>query len=219
MLNPFPNSWPRVEARAHHGGSVQLVPTNAEADAEALFAASHGSESCEALWQFMHNGPFPNVAAMRQWIVQWQSAPDVVCFTVRHEGSGQALGMISILRITPAHGVAELGCIWYAPAAQRSSVNTEAVYLLLRYLFEELQYRRVEWKCDNRNERSKAAALRLGFQWEGLFRQHMAIKGTNRDTAWFSILDGEWPRLRTNFERWLYKDSSRSLRELNRAPQ
>ncbi|MDB6152642.1 MAG: Protein N-acetyltransferase, RimJ/RimL family [Chthoniobacteraceae bacterium] len=215
MVDSFPKPWPAVEPRPHTGRFITLVPTDAESDAGELFAISHGSDACERLWQFLHNGPFCDVAAMRDWIIQWQSAPDVVCFTVRAINSSRALGMISILRITPAHGVAELGCIWYAPAAQRSSANTEAVYLLLCYLFNELQYRRVEWKCDSRNEPSKAAALRLGFQFEGLFRQHMAIKGINRDTAWFSILDGEWPRLRANFEHWLHGEGRVSLRELN----
>ncbi len=213
MSESFPSRWPDVEARVHPGRFIRLVPTDADADAGELFLISHGSSREEALWEFLHNGPFADVSAMRDWIDQWQSTPDVVCFTVMERESMRRLGMISVMRITPLHGVAELGCIWYAPAAQRTKVNTEAVYLLLRHLIDDLGYRRIEWKCDNRNEPSKAAASRLGFQFEGIFRQHMVIKGRNRDTAWFGMTCGEWPRLRRAFERWLYEEDSVSLRQ------
>ena len=123
--------------------------------------------------------------------------------------------MISILRITPAHGVAELGHIWYGLAAQRTPVNTESVFLLLRHLFDDLGYRRVEWKCDAGNARSRAAALRLGFQFEGLFRQHMIVKGRSRDTTWFAMLDTDWPARKANFERWLADEGRTSLSGLN----
>jgi RimJ/RimL family protein N-acetyltransferase len=125
--------------------------------------------------------------------------------------------MISIMSMAPEMGRAELGHIWYAPEVQRTKVNTEAVFLLLSYLLGELHYRRAEWKCDARNERSRKAALRLGFQFEGVFRQHMVVKGENRDTAWFSLLDGEWPRVSTNMRCWLYEDNSLSLSVLNEA--
>jgi RimJ/RimL family protein N-acetyltransferase len=120
------------------------------------------------------------------------------------------------MSIRPEHAVAELGWIWYAPEAQRSKVNTEASYLLLRYCFEELHYRRMEWKCNSLNERSHRAALRLGFTYEGNFRQHMIVKGENRDTDWFSMLDQEWPSIGAALSHWLYKDDSVSLRELTR---
>ena len=125
------------------------------------------------------------------------------------------MGMISVMRITSAHGVAELGHIWYGLAAQRSPVNTESVFLLLRHLFDDLGYRRVEWKCDAENVRSRAAALRLGFRFEGIFRQHMVVKGLNRDTAWFAMLDTDWPARKANFERWLADGGRTSLSELN----
>ncbi len=127
----------------------------------------------------------------------------------------QACGMISILNIEPLHGRAELGHIWYSPSMQRTKVNTESVYLLLRHLFDDLKYRRAEWKCNNANAASKRAAMRLGFQYEGLFRQHQVVKDENRDTAWFSMLDSEWPRRKANLERWLYEDDSVSLSQLN----
>jgi RimJ/RimL family protein N-acetyltransferase len=114
--------------------------------------------------------------------------------------------MVSFLNVDAAMRRLELGHIWYAPAAQQTEANTEATYLMLRESFEELGHRRVEWKCDALNARSRSAALRLGFTFEGVFRQHMIVKGRNRDTAWFSMLDGEWPPARGAFERWLSAD-------------
>ena len=121
------------------------------------------------------------------------------------------IGSITLMRIDPANGTAELGWIWYAPSAQRTKANTEANFLLLRHCFAELGYRRMEWKCDSENVRSRAAALRLGYSFEGIFRQHMVVKGRSRDTAWFSMLDHEWPRVAGAMERWLYVDDSQPL--------
>jgi hypothetical protein len=133
--------------------------------------------------------------------------------------------MASYLRITPEHGVIEIGDIWFGPAYQRSRQATEAIFLLARHALDELGYRRLEWKCDALNERSRRAAERFGFSLEGVFRQHMVIKGRNRDTAWFAILDHEWPAIRAGFERWLASSNfddegrqRRSLRELRDAP-
>lgn len=203
--------------REHTGRFIRLTPACAEADAAELFEASHATEEARALWQYLPCGPFADAAALGAWINEWQQSPDVVAFTVSCRNSGRKLGMISIMRITPRHGVAELGFIWYTPFAQRTRANTEAVYLLLSHLFDELHYRRVEWKCDNNNERSKAAALRLGFKAEGLFRQHLVVKGLNRDTAWFAMLDHEWPLRKAHFERSLYAEISVSLTDLNNA--
>jgi RimJ/RimL family protein N-acetyltransferase len=116
-----------------------------------------------------------------------------------------------LMNIRAEHGVAELGNIWYAPVAQRTKANTETCFLLLRHCFENLHYRRMEWKCDARNERSRCAALRLGFTFEGIFRQHMIIKGENRDTAWFAMLDHAWPPIAAAMQYWLYEDDSISL--------
>jgi RimJ/RimL family protein N-acetyltransferase len=113
------------------------------------------------------------------------------------------VGVASYLRIEPAMGSIEVGHLAYSPALQRHPAATEAMYLMMRHVFDELGYRRYEWKCDDRNQASRRAALRLGFRFEGIFRQHMVIKGRNRDTAWYAILDSEWPALRAAFERWL----------------
>ncbi len=217
MSRLLPNQWPAPLPMVHTGKFVVLTPTSLDADVEELFVAGHETEEDRALWEYLPAGPFADVAAMRAFFAKWQALPDVIAFTVSCAETGRKIGMISLLRITPANGVAELGMIWYATGAQRTKANTEASYLLLRHLFDELHYRRAEWKCDNANERSKAAALRMGFQAEGLFRQHMVRKGHNRDTAWFSMLDHEWPLRKDHFEQWLYGDKPVSMAQLNSA--
>ncbi len=216
-MSAFPSCWPAPQPVTHTGAFVTLTPASVEQDAVTLHAISHGSEAALDIWKYLPCGPFAEASGLGDWLRSWQSRSDVVAFTVRGKDSGQPVGTISIMRITPEHGVAELGFIWYTPAVQRSSVNTETIYLLLRYLFEELKYRRVEWKCDDRNARSKAAALRLGFRFEGLFRQHLVVKDQNRDTAWFAMLDSEWPQRKAHFERVLYSGEKVSLSELNRS--
>jgi len=130
----------------------------------------------------------------------------------------QRVGMMSILNVIEPMRTLELGNIWYSSIVHHTKVNTEVVYLLLREIFDGLNYRRVEWKCDALNSRSRAAALRLGFSFEGIFRQHYIIKNRNRDTAWFSIIDKDWPDIKTNIKKWLYPDESDiSLSALNKS--
>ena len=215
MSEAFPTQWPVPVPMVFTGTHVILTPFSLAEDIEELFAAGHDGDEAKALWEYMPGGPFKDVEDMRAFFAKWQALPDVVVFTVSNAKTGRKVGMISIMRITPQHGVAELGMIWYGPTAQRTKANTEVAYLLLRHLFDDLGYRRVEWKCDSGNERSMAAALRLGFLAESLFRQHMVIKGRNRDTAWFAMLDAEWPQRKANLKRWLYTDDSASLTVLN----
>ena len=207
----FPSSWPKPEARPHAGRFITLTPLNPDSDAEELLASSHAPASVDDLWRYLPLGPFVDVTAMREWLHAHAATPDMISFTVSDNATGRRIGSISIMRITPAHGVAELGWIWYAPSAQRTKANTEANFFLLRHCFAELGYRRMEWKCDAENARSRAAALRLGYSFEGIFRQHMVIKGGNRDTAWFAMVDHEWPRIAAAMERWLYVDDSQPL--------
>ena len=124
-------------------------------------------------------------------------------FAILENASGKAVGHASYMRIEPGHRVIEVGSILYTPALQRSTGATEAMYLMARHVFEDLGYRRYEWKCDARNAPSRSAAPRLGFTFEGIFRQHMIVKGENRDTAWYAMLDTEWPERKSEFERWL----------------
>lgn len=190
------------------GRFITLTPVDVARDVEELFAISHVDDETRQLWRFMPRGPFADVAEQAAFLREWTARNDVIAFTVRDAVSKRCLGSISLMSIRAEHGVAELGWIWYAPAAQRTKANTEACFLLLRHCFEELRYRRMEWKCDACNERSRRAALRLGFTFEGIFRQHMIIKGGNRDTAWFAMLDHEWPRISAAMQRWLYEDDS-----------
>jgi RimJ/RimL family protein N-acetyltransferase len=205
----------RPEIAGFQGEYVLLARLDPDADIDDLYALSHGSDAVERLWTYMGYGPFDGKEAMRTWLTSLRDSQDPLFYTVTSRAHGRKAGMISILNIVPEMGRAELGHIWYSPLVQKSKVNTEATFLLARYLFDDLRYRRVEWKCDNRNEESKRAALRMGFQPEGVFRKHMIVKGQNRDTAWFAIIDDDWPRLRTNFETYLATPGL-SLTELNR---
>lgn len=202
----------------YNGKFVTLSPVSPQADAGELFEGSHGSELCEQIWTYMGYGPFDNVKAMRAWLEDGVGSNDPLFFTVRHRESGRRVGMASFLNIASDMRRLELGHIWYSPDSQKSNVNTEAVYLMLCEAFDTHKYRRVEWKCDSLNERSRLAALRLGFRFEGVFRQHMIIKGRNRDTAWYALTDSEWPEVKKNMRMWLYEnpDGRLSLTELNR---
>ncbi|MBX2997134.1 MAG: GNAT family N-acetyltransferase [Caldilineaceae bacterium] len=198
------------------GHYVALTPLDADAHAEALFAASHRDEEKLRLWTYMTAGPFADVAAMRDWLRGCERSTDPLFFTVIDLSSNQPVGMVSYMNILPAMRRLELGNIWYTPGAQNTKVNTETIYLMLCETFDRLQYRRAEWKCDALNARSRAAAQRLGFSFEGIFRQHMIVRGRNRDTAWFAMIREDWPMIKTNMQRWLYgADESLSLRALN----
>ena len=198
------------------GKQIRIRRPDPGNDADELFAATHGEDADPGQWTYMSFGPFADRQAMRAWMNDLAPSSDPDYRVVDDLESGKPVGMVSFLNIERQHRTIELGNIWYTPAAQRSRVNTEAMYLLLGECFDQLGYRRVEWKCDALNARSRAAALRLGFSFEGIFRQHLIVKGRNRDTAWYAMLDGDWPGIRANFERSLYDPScQRSLRELN----
>jgi RimJ/RimL family protein N-acetyltransferase len=198
------------------GQFIQMTPLDIESDIEELFAISHSDEEKLTIWRYLPIGPFADLEQYGLFLKDWISKPDVIAFTVRDAITKRAAGSISLMMIRPEHRVAELGNIWYTPSAQRTKANTEACYLLLRYCFEELNYRRMEWKCNVLNERSQRSARRLGFSFEGIFRQHMIVKGENRNTAWFSILDHEWPQICMTMRHWLYEDDSTSLRDLTK---
>jgi RimJ/RimL family protein N-acetyltransferase len=174
------------------GNHVTLRPPLPD-DAEDLYPATHGDSTREAVWTYMSYGPWSDKPDFVAWIAERAASRDPLWFTV--ERNGLPVGMATMCNYDPAHRRIELGHIWYVTSAQRTGVNTEAIYLLLKHCFEEYQARRVEWKCDSLNERSRAAALRLGFQFEGIFRQHMVVKGRNRDTAWFGMTDSDWPEV------------------------
>jgi RimJ/RimL family protein N-acetyltransferase len=206
----------RPRRRELVGAFVSIVPVDPSVHAQALWACSHGDPRTGGLWTYLPYGPFPDATEMHAWLERCAASEDPLFFAVTDRGSGDPVGMASMLNVDVAMRHLELGHIWYGPAAQRSRANTGAAFLLLREAFEELGHRRVEWKCDALNERSRAAALRLGFTFEGIFRRHMIVKGRNRDTAWFSMLDEEWPERKASLERWLASEpGSVSLTELN----
>lgn len=184
------------------GPTVSLRPLALQRDLEDLYAGAHGDAEKEAVWTYLPYGPFADRAAMAAWLATVSASTDPLFFAVADRERDRCLGMVSFLAVEPDHRSIEVGHIWYLPSHQRTQVNTEAVYLLLREAFE-LGYRRVEWKCDALNGRSRRAALRLGFRFEGIFRQHRIVKGCNRDTAWFSMLDGEWPEAEARLRDWL----------------
>jgi RimJ/RimL family protein N-acetyltransferase len=206
------------------GRHVTLVPLDADKHSDALFAAVDGGDN-DRLWTYLFDGPYADQAAFKAAMIEREKSPDPLFFTVIDNASGLPVGYQSFLRIEPAHRVIEVGAILYTPALQRTIGATEAQYLFAAYAFDTLGYRRYEWKCNELNAPSKRAAARLGFTFEGVFRQHMIVKGRNRDTAWFSMLDSEWPRRRAAFERWLspenFDEAGRqrvSLANLNGAP-
>jgi RimJ/RimL family protein N-acetyltransferase len=154
-------------------------------------------------WTYLAYGPFERLDDYRAWLETVAASEDPLFHTILDADSGKAIGIASLMRIDPANGVIEVGHINYSPLLQRKPHATEAMYLLMKRVFDELGYRRYEWKCDNCNDPSKAAAERYGFTYEGLFRQATVYKGRNRDTAWFSITDKEWPAIKRGFEQWL----------------
>jgi RimJ/RimL family protein N-acetyltransferase len=155
------------------------------------------------LWTYINKGPFTDKPSFTELITAYSESKDPFFYAIISKSTNKAIGFFSLLRIDQTNRVIEIGFIVFSPLLQRTTAATEAVYLLARTVFEDLGYRRFEWKCDNLNAPSKKAAVRFGFTAEGVFRQHMIVKGRNRDTAWFSILDGEWPVVKGAFEKWL----------------
>jgi RimJ/RimL family protein N-acetyltransferase len=192
--------FPRTEALA--GRLVTLVPLRPE-HGDALYHATHGDREKEKVWQYLFDGPYPDHASFHAAMAKKAASKDPLFFAILDSASQRPLGHASWLRMEPEHRVIEVGHILYTPPFQRTAGATEAMYLMARHVFEELGYRRYEWKCNALNQPSRRAALRLGFTFEGIFRQHMIVKGSNRDTAWFSMLDSEWPARKAAFERWL----------------
>jgi RimJ/RimL family protein N-acetyltransferase len=193
----------RPHRAALRGGRVLLRPIDADADAEMLYAESHPPLADPGLWTYLPNGPYRDPAELRGALRVAEASEDPLFFTLARLPGEEPAGVASYLRITPDHGVIEIGHIWFGASLRRTTAATEAIYLLAAHAFDELGYRRLEWKCDSLNRGSRRAAQRFGFRFEGVFRNHMVVKGRNRDTAWFAITDDEWPAVRAGFEAWL----------------
>ena len=191
---------PRPPRSPMQGRWCDVVPLDPDAHAAALYAA-YSADTEGRIWTYLPTGPFADLAAYRAWMDKTCLTDDPLFHTILVKG--QPLGVASLMRIDPAHGVIEVGHINFSPALSRTRAATEAMFLMMSRAFDELGYRRYEWKCDALNAPSRSAALRLGFTYEGTFRQATTYKGRNRDTAWFAITDGDWPRLKAGFQAWL----------------
>lgn len=197
------------------GRYVRMAPLDIERDAATLFTVSNGApialpglefpayDAEELIWRYLFSGPFTAQEQMLPMLQAQAGAADGLPFTVFDQGSGHAVGMLNLMRNQPANLCIELGSIWYSAAVQRTPVNTEATYLALRHCFA-LGYRRVEWKCNTLNERSRRAALRMGFSFEAIQQDHMIVKERSRDTAWYRVLRAEWPAVQRRLETLLY---------------
>jgi RimJ/RimL family protein N-acetyltransferase len=202
--SPVPD-WharPAPQRRTIEGRHCRLEPLDAARHAADL----HGAY-CKAQdgrdWTYMPQEPFADESGYRRHLADAAASADPLHYAVLDLKDGRAIGTLALMRIDASHGVVEVGMVMFSPDLQRTPVSTEAQYLLMKYVFEELGYRRYEWKCDSLNEPSRRAAARLGFQYEGTFRQARVYKGRNRDTAWFSVIDSDWPALRAAFDAWL----------------
>ena len=184
------------------GHYCRLEPIDTDRHAPELYAAF--SEDTEnRIWTYMASGPFPDEASFREWMSKTCLGDDPLFYAIVDKTTGKAAGCASFLRIAPAHGVIEVGNITFSPLLRQTSAATEAMFLMMQHVFSDLGYRRFEWKCDHLNAASRRAAERLGFSFEGIFRQAIIYKGRNRDTAWYSIIDREWPVLEQAFTAWL----------------
>lgn len=204
-LEEIPTPTRPSEALLLQGQYCHLEPLDADKHAEELWHA-FALDTEGKLWTYMPQGPFASTHDYRQWVLQFQHKADPFFYAIIEKSSGKAVGVASYLRIDPASASIEVGYITFSPIIQQRPIATEAMYLMMRHAFE-LGYRRYEWKCNSLNLPSINAAMRLGMTFEGLFRQAAMPKGHNRDTAWFAILDRDWPAARQAFENWLSKDN------------
>jgi RimJ/RimL family protein N-acetyltransferase len=185
------------------GRYVTLEPYERETHLAVLWQALGGAEGINELLKYFPQEAFAEPATFGDWLYAAARELGWVTLVFRDNARKQIVGMASYMRPDPKNGVVEVGSVAHSPQVQRSPLTTEVHYLMARHVFEDLGYRRYEWKCHNENEPSKKSALRYGFTFEGVFRQHMLSKGANRDTAWFSMIDSEWPLLKQSFEAWL----------------
>lgn len=205
-VGPLVENWtapPMPADLTLEGRYARLEPLRADAHAAHLFRAFDGHDW---VWDYMPAGPYASAAQFHRWMRETETQPDIVFHAIFEKERGAFGGFASYLRIKPATGSIEVGYIAMAPQLQRTRAATEAMYLMMKWAFET-GYRRYEWKCDALNAPSRRAAQRLGFSFEGVFRQATVVKGRNRDTAWFAMIDREWPALNEAFNLWLSPDN------------
>lgn len=187
------------------GRFCRLEPLDVARHGDDLVAAF--SKTDEDSWRYLFAGPFDSDEDCRTWLADVATRTTEVPYALIDLKSGRAAGMASYMRIEPGHGVIEVGSIHYSDMLKRTPATTEAMFLMMRHVFDDLGYRRYEWKCDSFNAPSRRTAQRLGFLFEGIFRQHMVVKGHSRDTAWFAIVNSDWPMLKRAYEKWLSPDN------------
>lgn len=193
---------PRPDRRMLAGRFARLEPLDAATHGNDLWNA-FASDAEGRCWTYMPFGPFDERAGFAAFLAAMSQGDDPVYYAIVDQARGTAVGIASFMRIQPEHGVIEVGGIAFAPVLQMTPAATEAMFLMMAHAFDDLGYRRYEWKCDALNAASRRAAARLGFRYDGLFEQAIVYKGRNRDTAWFSILDRDWPKVKRGFETWL----------------
>ena len=183
------------------GRYARLEPLDPKKHGDDLVAAFRTTDPNS--WTYLFHGPFADDAGLRQWLADSATTTGNVCYAIVDLATGRAAGIASYMRMDPANGVIEVGSIHYSDTLKQTRASTEAMFLMMRHVFDDLGYRRFEWKCNSFNAPSRRTALRLGFQFEGIFRNHMIVKGHSRDTAWFAITDQDWPKLKSAYEKWL----------------
>jgi RimJ/RimL family protein N-acetyltransferase len=206
IVDPLPPGL-SPDRRPLFGRWVRLEAVSANKHASDLYESFATSDPLGHVWTYMGYGPFDGYSAFQLWLAEREASRDPWFYAFIRKDTGKACGMGSFMRLDARNGVIEIGHIWLSPGVQKTREATESIYLLMRHAFDELGVRRLEWKCDALNAPSRRAAERFGFVFEGVFRQHMIIKGRNRDTAWYSIIDKEWPPIRKAFQEWL-KDAN-----------
>lgn len=192
----------RPERRVIAGRFIRLEPLDPDRHSSSLWQDTHGTNAA-ARWQYLFDEPFADEQSFHGFLDRKAASTDPLFYTIVDQSTGRAVGFETLMRIDPTHRCIEVGNILYGKSLQRTPGATEAQYLLMKYIFEDLGYRRYEWKCNALNEPSRGAAVRFGFSFEGIFRKHMIVRGRNRDTAWYSMLDEEWPAAKAAFEHWL----------------
>ena len=200
LVDPHPAKRP--ERVTLSGRWITLAPLDADAHADDLFAAANGGDK-DRVWTYLFDGPYADPAVFKTNLAAKAASTDPLFSAVLDNASGRAVGYQSLMRIDAPNRVIEVGNVLYTKAFQDTPGTTEAQYLFAAHVFDDLGYRRYEWKCNNLNAPSKRSAERFGFTFEGIFRQHMIVKGRNRDTAWYAMLDGEWPARKAAYQRWL----------------
>lgn len=193
---------PRPERVPHEGRYARLEPLDSATHGDELWDVA-GDPGAQRTWDYLGYGPWDSKEQYLEWLRAQAAGDDPLFFAIRDLASGKAVGVGTFMRITPEARSIEIGHLWFSPKLQRTPAATEAIFLLLRHALDDLKYRRMEWKCNALNAASRRAARRFGFTYEGTFYQAAIVKGRNRDTAWYSIMDHEWPAIRANFEIWL----------------